>query len=90
MTITAQMVKELRQKTGAGMMDCKKALKENNGDIEAAIQKILVAQEYQEGSTRVKKVELSVLYERLDLIDTRIARISGGCVSLSPVFGDSK
>ena len=37
MKITAQMVKELREKTGAGMMDCKKALTEVNGDMEAAI-----------------------------------------------------
>jgi elongation factor Ts len=37
MAITAAMVKELRDKTGAGMMDCKKALNENDGDIEAAI-----------------------------------------------------
>ncbi|MFS0751817.1 translation elongation factor Ts [Oceanobacillus sp. 1P07AA] len=37
MAITAQMVKELREKTGAGMMDCKKALQETNGDIEQAI-----------------------------------------------------
>lgn len=37
MAITASMVKELRDKTGAGMMDCKNALNENNGDIEAAI-----------------------------------------------------
>jgi elongation factor Ts len=36
-TITASMVKDLREKTGVGMMDCKKALGENNGDIEAAI-----------------------------------------------------
>ncbi len=35
--ITAAMVKELRQKTGAGMMDCKKALTETNGDMQAAI-----------------------------------------------------
>ena len=35
--ITAQMVKELREKTGAGMMDCKKALTQVNGDLEAAI-----------------------------------------------------
>lgn len=35
--ITASMVKELREKTGAGMMDCKAALKENNGDMEAAV-----------------------------------------------------
>lgn len=37
MAITAAMVKELRDKTGAGMMDCKKALNENDGDIDAAI-----------------------------------------------------
>ena len=35
--ITAQMVKELREKSGAGMMDCKKALVEANGDFEAAV-----------------------------------------------------
>ncbi|CAN7427034.1 translation elongation factor Ts [Rhizobium sp. LjRoot30] len=35
--VTAAMVKDLREKTGAGMMDCKKALAETNGDIEAAI-----------------------------------------------------
>src|SRR5438105_3897098 len=35
--ITPTMVKELRDKTGAGMMDCKKALTETNGDMEAAI-----------------------------------------------------
>lgn len=37
MAITASLVKELREKTGAGMMDCKKALEETNGDIEKAI-----------------------------------------------------
>ncbi len=36
-TISAAMVKDLREKTGAGMMDCKTALGETNGDIEAAI-----------------------------------------------------
>lgn len=35
--ITAQMVKELREKTGAGMMDCKKALTQTDGDMEKAI-----------------------------------------------------
>lgn len=35
--ITAALVKELREKSGAGMMDCKRALTETNGDIEAAI-----------------------------------------------------
>jgi len=37
MTVTAQMVKELRDSTGAGMMDAKKALVETNGDMEAAV-----------------------------------------------------
>lgn len=37
MTISAQDVKVLRDRTGAGMMDCKKALQETNGDMEAAI-----------------------------------------------------
>lgn len=37
MAITAGMVKELRERTGAGMMECKKALTETNGDMEAAI-----------------------------------------------------
>jgi len=38
MAITAAMVKELREMTGAGMMDCKKALGETNGDMEAAVE----------------------------------------------------
>ncbi|PIE00064.1 MAG: elongation factor Ts [Thiothrix nivea] len=38
MAITASMVKELRERTGAGMMDCKKALSETDGDMEAAIE----------------------------------------------------
>ena len=38
MAITAGMVKELREATGAGMMDCKKALTETNGDMEAAVE----------------------------------------------------
>jgi elongation factor Ts len=38
MEITAQMVKELRERSGAGMMECKKALTQNDGNIEAAIE----------------------------------------------------
>ena len=38
MAVTAQQVKELRQSTGAGLMNCKKALEETNGDIEAAVE----------------------------------------------------
>src|SRR5574343_396358 len=38
MEITASLVKELRERSGAGMMECKKALSENNGDIDAAME----------------------------------------------------
>jgi elongation factor Ts len=41
-TITASQVKELRDKTGAGMMDCKSALTETGGDIEAAVELLRV------------------------------------------------
>ena len=37
MAVSASLVKELREMTGAGMMDCKKALEESNGDIDAAV-----------------------------------------------------
>ena len=37
MSVTAALVKELREKSGAGMMDCKKALNETNGDMDAAV-----------------------------------------------------
>lgn len=40
MAITAAQVKELREKTGLGMMDCKKALNETNGDMEKAIESL--------------------------------------------------
>lgn len=47
-TISAKLVKELRKKTGAGMMDCKKALTETDGDIDKAIdylrEKVLLKQ----------------------------------------------
>ena len=40
MNITAAMVKELREKTGSGMMDCKKALEQTGGDMAAAIDEL--------------------------------------------------
>jgi len=43
MAITAAMVKELRQRTGAGMMECKKALTESGGDMEAAIEQLRIS-----------------------------------------------
>jgi elongation factor Ts len=50
MAIQASAVKELREKTGAGMMDCKKALEETNGDLDEA-QKVL----RQKGITRAER-----------------------------------
>jgi elongation factor Ts len=41
-TISAKQVKELRDRTGAGMMECKKALEENNGDVDAAVEYLRV------------------------------------------------
>ena len=38
MAVTASMVKELRERTSAGMMECKKALTETDGDMDAAVQ----------------------------------------------------
>ena len=40
MTITASQVSELRQKTGVGLMDCKKALIETNGNVDEAVKKL--------------------------------------------------
>ncbi|MGF1491138.1 MAG: translation elongation factor Ts [Microcoleaceae cyanobacterium] len=58
--ISAQVVKELRDKTGAGMMDCKKALKESDGNIEKAIEWLR-----QKGITSAEKKEGRVAAEGL-------------------------
>ena len=58
MNIEAKFVKELREKTGAGMMDCKNALKESDGDIEKAIdflRKSGVAKAEKKGSRDTKE-----------------------------------
>jgi elongation factor Ts len=43
MAVTAAMVKELRERTGAGMMECKKALVETSGDMDSAIEKLRIS-----------------------------------------------
>ena len=40
MAVTASMVKALRERTGAGMMECKKALTESEGDMDAAVEEL--------------------------------------------------
>ena len=43
MSVSASLVKELRDLTGAGMMDCKRALQETDGDVEAALATLRIA-----------------------------------------------
>lgn len=66
MAITAQMVKELREKTGAGMMDCKKALTETNGDMEQAIDFLR-----EKGIAKVAKKSDRIVAEGLTYIETQ-------------------
>ena len=66
MQITAKMVSELRARTSAGIMDCKKALTETNGDLEAAIQllreKGLKASELKGGRTTSEGLVASYIH----------------------------
>ena len=67
MAISAQLVKELREKTGAGMMDCKKALVEVNGDMEKAVdwlrQKGMAKAEKKSGRATCEGLVTSVVSE---------------------------
>ena len=45
-TFTAKDVSELRQRTGAGMMECKKALEENNGDLGKAVEALVPVRDF--------------------------------------------
>lgn len=58
MAITAGMVKELREMTGAGMMDCKKALTETNGDMDAAVEVLRKS-----GAAKVEKKQSRIAAE---------------------------
>lgn len=70
--ITAALVKELRDKSGAGMMDCKKALTENDGDIEASIDWLR-----QKGISKAEKKSDRVAAEGL------VAVASGGTIAIA-------
>ena len=65
MAITASTIKELREKTGAGMMACKTALKETNGDFEAAVdylrKKGLAAAEKKQSRTAAEGIVVNVV-----------------------------
>ena len=49
MAVTAEAVKVLRERTGAGMMECKKALVETNGDLDAAAEPAAAQEQQKEG-----------------------------------------
>ena len=55
MAVTASMVKELREMTGAGMMDCKKALNETDGNMDAACKQALKQIEDKEYIAKLKQ-----------------------------------
>lgn len=65
MQITASMVKELRERTGAGMMECKRALTESNGDLDAAIEAMRKS-----GAARADKVAGRIAADGVVLIET--------------------
>ena len=62
MAVTAAMVKELRETTGAGMMDCKKALAATDGDMEKAVEFL-------------REKDLQVQLRRLDVLQLRVSLI---------------
>ena len=62
--ISASMVKDIREKTGAGMLDCKKALEETNGNIDAAIDWLRekgISKAAKKAAKKEEKVDLSTL-----------------------------
>lgn len=59
-------------------------------NLQTAIDKALVAQEYSEGATRVKKANIDILYDRLNYVDAQISRLNNGTTSLRPIFKDAK
>ena len=76
--ITASLVKELREKTGAGMMDCKKALAETGGDLEKAVDFLRTKglADAAKKSSRVAAEGLVVTYMSDDLKNGAIVEIN--------------
>ena len=76
MALSASMVKELREKSGAGMMDCKKALVESNGNMEEAIDWLR-----KQGLSAVAKKSSRVAAE--GLIGVTIKGTKGGIIEIN-------
>ena len=69
--VTAAMVKELRESTGAGMMECKKALTETDGDMEAAVDVLRKS-----GAAKVEKKAGRIAAEGI----TRVAAVTAAII----------
>ena len=76
--ISASMVKDLREKTGVGMMDCKKALTETNGDMEKAIEYLR-----EKGITKAAKKSSRIAAEGLVLAYVSEDNKVGACVEVN-------
>lgn len=79
MAITAGMVKELREMTGAGMMDCKKALTETNGDMDAAVEVLRKS-----GAAKMEKKQSRIAAEGI----TRVA-VNGNVAVVAEVNSET-
>ena len=78
MTITAALVKEVRERTGAGMMECKKALVESAGDIDGAIEALRI-----QGQAKADKKASRIAAEGLVAIKVSADRKSGVIVEVN-------
>ena len=92
--ITAALVKELRERTGAGMMDCKKALTEADGDIELAIENMRVITSYSIHYTKLYEVyslnpssNTGAFARRSISAESSSSSLGWGCSSPSPATG---
>ena len=73
MAITAEQVKELRERTGAGMMECKKALEETGGDMEKAIDLLRAKGAAKAALTRTRPSRVSMRPQRAKVAKIRTA-----------------
>ena len=69
MAITAAMVKELRERTAAGMMDCKKALQEADGDMELAIENMRKNGQAKAAKKAGKSIDFAYLNQNLEALE---------------------
>ena len=72
MAFTAQDVKNLREQTGCGMMDCKKALNESNGDVEKAVEylreKGLAAAQKKAGRVAAEGMVFATVFDKVGVV----------------------